>query len=173
MTLVEQLNAAMRFAIYFATITLIIRRDNRILFFIVFVAFLTLIINKYHENTRNKRKDILERLMISEDRERGLCTKPTKNNPFMNVQFGDYSAFPSRPPACNISKRPIRNLASSYFDEGLYRDIGDVFQRNTSDRQFYTMPVTTIPNNQTDFAKWLYEPSKTCKENSNNCKVRF
>ena len=39
-----------------------------------------------------------------------------------------------------------------------------------SQRQFYTLPSTTIPNDpNNDFGKWLYNSSQTCKENQNNC----
>ena len=38
-----------------------------------------------------------------------------------------------------------------------------------SQRQFYTMPNTTIPNAQDDFAKWLYANPKTCKEDQEFC----
>ena len=36
-------------------------------------------------------------------------------------------------------------------------------------RQFYTMPSTTIPNDQTGFAKFLYQLPTTCKEDSAQC----
>ena len=41
-----------------------------------------------------------------------------------------------------------------------------VFGKNNSQREFYTAPVTTIPNNQGDFADWCYKTGKTCKENN-------
>jgi hypothetical protein len=47
--------------------------------------------------------------------------------------------------------------------------VDDLFNRNTSQRQFYTTPVTTIPNDQTGFARWLYKLPETCKENQSNC----
>ena len=31
------------------------------------------------------------------------------------------------------------------------------------------MPVTNVHNNQTDFAKWLYDRGPTCKENTIKC----
>ncbi len=38
-----------------------------------------------------------------------------------------------------------------------------------SQRQFFTMPWTTIPNAQNEFAKWLYLNPKTCKEDQDYC----
>ena len=48
-------------------------------------------------------------------------------------------------------------------------DVNDVFGKMNSQRQFYTMPSTTIPNAQDDFAKWLYLNPKTCKEDQDFC----
>ena len=43
-------------------------------------------------------------------------------------------------------------------------DVNDVFAKHNSQRQFYTMPVTDICNDQTNFAKWLYLTPPSCKE---------
>ena len=46
--------------------------------------------------------------------------------------------------------------------------IRNIFSKNNSQRQFYTTPVTTIPNDQKSFANWLYKTPPTCKENNGN-----
>ena len=46
----------------------------------------------------------------------------------------------------------------------MFRSTDDVFMNNSGDRQFYTMPVTDIVNDQTGFAKWLYDRGPTCKQ---------
>ena len=51
----------------------------------------------------------------------------------------------------------------------LFKDVNDVFGKMNSQRQFYTMPNTKIPNAQDDFAKWLYANPKTCKEDQEFC----
>lgn len=172
MSLSEQLNAAMRFTIYFSIIVYIVRQDYRVFFFVVFVAFVTIVIHNYHVMEQNKRKQILENLELRDERQKGLCVRPTRNNPFMNVSPAEYKDFPSRPRACSITKRPVKRMVDKYFDEGLYRDVDDVFHRKASDRQFYTMPVTTIPNDQDNFAKWLYKTGPTCKEKTSDCITR-
>jgi hypothetical protein len=55
------------------------------------------------------------------------------------------------------------------FNHNLFKDVNDVFGKMNSQRQFYTMPNTTIPNAQDDFAKWLYANPKTCKEDQEFC----
>ena len=49
------------------------------------------------------------------------------------------------------------------------RDVGDLYGKSNDQRQYYTMPSTTIPNNQTSFAKWCYGVGPTCKESSIYC----
>ena len=55
------------------------------------------------------------------------------------------------------------------FNYNLYRDVSDLYNKNNSQRQYYTAPSTTIPNKQTEFAKWLYLAPPTCKEDTIRC----
>ena len=83
----------------------------------------------------------------------------------MNVLLTDKR---DRKPACKTKK--IKKLVDNKFSQGLYKDINSVYDRENSQREYYTMPSTTIPNNQGDFANWLYMTPKTCKEgNGNQC----
>ena len=74
-----------------------------------------------------------------------------------------------RPPACDVSDPEVKLLIDNNFDNNLYKDIDDIFGKMNSQRQFYTMPSTTIPNDQESFAKWLYLSPKTCKEDQDYC----
>jgi hypothetical protein len=65
-----------------------------------------------------------------------------------------------------IDNEEIKNEIEDKFSFNLYQDVNDVFGKSNSQRQFYTTPVTTIPNKQDDFAKWLYGKNETCKENN-------
>ena len=89
------------------------------------------------------------------------CTRPTNDNPFMNVLQHEYAETPERPAACDIRDPSVRGLAERSFERagsagGLARDADDPFGRRTSSRQFVTNPSTTIPNDQGAFASWLY-----------------
>jgi len=44
-----------------------------------------------------------------------------------------------------------------------------VYETFHSQRQFYTMPSTTIPNSQDEYAKWLYGNALSCKDNQRYC----
>jgi hypothetical protein len=100
------------------------------------------------------------------------CQKPTKNNPFMNVLVSDYpgssGVYKEKDIACS-SDDNIKKSIDTNFDDGLYKDTDNLFNKNNSQRQFYTNPSTTIPNDQDSFSKWLYKPTKSCKEDTINC----
>ena len=96
------------------------------------------------------------------------CTPPTKDNPLMNRNLYDN---PLKNPACEYDNK-TSELVNEKFGYNLYQDIDDMFERYNSQRQFYTTPNTNLPNNQSEFAKWLYETEPTCKESGVNC-VRY
>ena len=47
----------------------------------------------------------------------------------------------------------------------MYKNTNDLYDKEKFLRQYHTMPVTTIPNNQKKFAKWCYRTKRNCKEN--------
>lgn len=169
-SLAEQLNCAMRFTVYFTLALLIIKQDVRVLYFIVFVGVVTWLIYTQSVHESADKKELFGMLNIEHDFKNRPCTKPTKDNPFMNVTAADYTDFPNRPKACAI--KDSKEDVAALFEQGLNRMENDVFLKNASDRQFFTMPFTTIPNDQKGFAEWLYKTGPTCKENSIKCRGR-
>lgn len=171
MSFSEQLNALMRLSLYFSLILLLIKKDSNILFIPIFVGLFTYIIWTVDDKNKKSEKDTLSKLGLREEYiSKELCQKPSKNNPFMNVLVSDYSQNPSRPRACRIQGK-VKHEVNKHFDHNLYRDVDDIFHKKASDRQFYTTPSTTIPNDAVGYAKWLYgDGSGTCKEgNGGRC----
>ena len=167
---VDQLNSVMRFSIYFSIIILALKHDVRAIYFTIFVAFVTWIIYTQYVAEDHTKRELFDRLGIKADFKKRNCIKPTENNPFMNVSRVDYADFPNRPKACSI--QDSAKETGEFFEKGLYRKEDDVFFKSASDRQFFTMPFTTIPNDQTGFAKWLYNIGPTCKEKTIACYTR-
>lgn len=92
-------------------------------------------------------------------------TYPTARNPFMNVMADEIRYNPGRPPAASVMDPSVRVSLDDFFRTEFARDPTDVFGRNQSQRQFITMPSTSIPNDVESYQKWLYKiPGKTCKE---------
>jgi hypothetical protein len=171
MTFAQQLNSVLRFSIYFTIFIFIIKKEVNVFFVIIFMAGFTYFL--YTVDTKNKirEKFYLEGKNLQMDkRSKDICIKPTKDNPFMNVLMSDYSENPTRKPACNVSKGSTKKQAKKFFENNLYRDVSDIYDRNASDRNYYTTPITTIPNDQNAFANYLYGKDKTCKEaNGDQC----
>lgn len=174
MTLAEQLNALMRFTIYLSLIVYLVKNDTTIFFAPILMGVLSYAIYTVDKKHKVNDKRVIENMGMREDRlTKRLCQPPSKDNPFMNVLISDYKDNPTRPKACQLSSR-VKKESTKYFNHNLYRDVGDVFQKNASDRQFYTTPSTTIPNDMDSFAKWLYKTPSTCKEgNGNKCYVNL
>ena len=92
-------------------------------------------------------------------------TNPTAANPFMNVLISEISSNPKRSPAASVQEPRVQSELDTYFDTMFYADPGDAFGHTQSQRQFVTMPSTTIPNDQESFQDWLYRtPGQSCKE---------
>ncbi len=92
-------------------------------------------------------------------------TVPTPQNPFMNVTVDEYYYNPLRPQAASVQDDDVKANLDDFFKTEFNRDPTDVFGRSQSQRQFVTMPATTVPNDAGSFQNWLYKlPGKTCKE---------
>jgi c-di-AMP phosphodiesterase-like protein len=95
-----------------------------------------------------------------------ICVKPSVENPFMNPSIVDYSNNNNNIKACPFNNEIINDNINTYFKKNVYKDINDFYERKFSERQFYTVPSTTIPNDRQSYEKWLYYKDKTCKENN-------
>ena len=83
----------------------------------------------------------------------------------MNVLLTEINENPGRGPAKNVDTLATRSEHDLYFQTMYASDPGDVFGKTQSQRSFVAQPVTTIPNDQTAFANWLYRvPGQTYKE---------
>lgn len=94
--------------------------------------------------------------------------KPTLENPYKNILFSDYTDASNLAEPCNIDEKDVKEMQNLY-NSSIYRNIDDVYERENSQRLFYTLPIQTVPNDQTNFANWLYKTGPSCKENSQNC----
>ena len=105
-------------------------------------------------------KEAFEDKVVSENE-----TGPTAANPFMNVLISEIKYNPNRPPAADVTKPDMSDSLDSFFRVQWASDPTDVFGKTQSQRQFITMPSTSIPNDKGSFMNWLYKiPGKTCKE---------
>lgn len=165
MTFAEQLNSLVRMSIYFSFIVYILQKDTTIFMVPVFVCVFTYFLyNTDTQNKVNERSYFKNNNWYKDPHTDEICQLPSKNNPFMNVLISDYATNPQKKKACDVTRGPIKRQAQKHFDTNLYRSVSDIFNKEASDRQWVTNPITTIPNDQEAFAKWCWGGEKTCKE---------
>lgn len=158
-TRIEKINSIARLSILIIILIIISKNDSKYLSIPIIMLGLTLFLGESEKFTSEDLNEFKQ------------CTKPTINNPFMNFTLGDQIDNPDRAPACNYEDS--RNEIKTLFNKHNHIDLGDIWGRKISDRQFYIMPNTRIVNNQTKFAEWCYGNSGKCKTDGEDClKIR-
>ena len=152
-TLNENLNSGVRFIIYLSLLLVLYTKNYNYIILIVLAFIVTYIINNEKYNK------------IIENYDSSVLVEPSANNPTANILQTDYQNT-DRKLSNLLNDKTIQNKIKKSLDHRLYRDESDIFDNLHSQRTFYTMPVTTIPNKQKDFANFLYKMPMTCKEGS-------
>jgi len=178
-TLEEKFNALVRLSLYISLVLFYYHADyNYISIFLatLLITYFVWINRPLSSETKQSSETKEETIEKLENETSTECTRPTLDNPFMNVTMKDLlnidettGTVVDRPPACDITDPEVKKEIDNNFNNNLFRDVNDIFGKMNSQRQFYTMPSTTIPNAQDEFAKWLYLNPKTCKEDQDYC----
>ena len=164
---IRKLNAIVRFTIYYSIFVYIYNRDTNMFAVPVITALVTYLLWK--NNSSLQKDETLTQLkndvpVIAESHNVG-CQIPTKDNPFMNVPFYDVSADKELPKSCtSYDNKGVQRKIENEFDKGLYRNYTDIFRKENSQRQFFTVPGREGVPDQSAFAHWLYRTTDTCKE---------
>ncbi len=175
MTVKEKLNSLSRFFIYLGILLFIILHNYNLLF-IPIIALSIIYIIQYNESLVHdlNLEQFDEKIKLDFgikmdtplkiDEVGDICQMPTPNNPFMNVLINEYIDNPNRPPACSQADDDVKEQTEKYFGYNLYKDVEDVWDKSNSQRQFVTMPGTTIPNDRDSFMKWCWKTTNVCKD---------
>lgn len=158
-SLASQLNALFRFSIYYGLIIFIFQMSFKAIFLPLIVGGISYLVYEHEKSSLRIERNSLDAQGLHKDPQTGsVCTKPTIDNPFMNVLYTDYSTRPNREKACDISRPSVSKHVDALYEQKFpnSRYSNDIFGKNTGMRQFYSNPSTTIPNDQGTFAKWLY-----------------
>lgn len=131
--------------------------------------------NKNIKKEKNEKKEGFDTMNQVSDK----FHLPTKKNPFCNVMLPEIHDNPTRKPAPPITNskmekdinKNVQDMISDVhaikgLDERLFKDLGDNYEFDLGMRNFYTMPNTTIPNDQAGFARFCYGDMISCKEGS-------
>ena len=170
----EKLNALVRFSVYLTIILYMYNFNYLNLYIVILVMGITYLIH-YFKKTKPIQIDSLNnydsannlnKQIYNKYNKKTTCRKPTKDNPFMNWLVTDKNYKT----ACDTDDKNIKKQINKYFNTNLYQNVGDVYQNNNSQRQYYTTPVSSGMSDQGGFANWLYNTPRTCKEgNGNQC----
>lgn len=162
MDLVEKLNAIARLSWYIGILLVLLTFNYLYLYIPVGIGLFTILIYKMQKDNVEKFFADYDRLTCGSEEP---CTKPTTDNPFMN--FNNITDDRFRAPACkSYDNEKIKEEIDDKFNYNLYRDVGDLYSKNNSQREFYTMPNTQVVNDQTSYAKWLYNTGSSSKEDT-------
>ena len=140
------------------------------LLFIVFIYHIQVKKEQEEQEMKNIMKEGFDSMSPKFDKimEQNF-TPPTKNNPMMNVLLPEIHDKPNRKEAApsyntNIRKEINEKAKSNLNDDKLYNNLGDNLSHQHMMRNFHSMPNTSVPNNQKDFAMFCYGSMKSCKE---------
>lgn len=162
----EKLNSILRFSIYLSILLMLVKNSYLYVYICIAVAVLTYLL--YLQNKKTKKEEFKLYGTTGNNNQKKDYSLPTKENPFMNMLLSDIKYNPTHKAYKHDDN--IRQNMEKNFNHNLYKDIGDVFNKDHSQRQYYTMPSTTLPNEQGKFANWLYKVPTTCKSgNGNDC----
>jgi hypothetical protein len=167
----EKINSLVRLSIYAGIILALLHNNYLYIYIPIVVLATTYLVYTFHtkEKFQNlprqldpiKENPTLDRYLQYQN-EKVECVGTTLDNPFMNPLAADNR---TRGPACKtINNVQLANKVEANFNNNLFKDVDDIYNRRHSERQFYTLPSTTFANEQGKFAMWLYGGPQTCKE---------
>ena len=163
----RKLNSLFRLSIFYSIIVYLLNRNTKTFMIPIGVGVFTVIISRNFKSSninsniiKLQNDDGIESFLLDEISVG--CRIPEKNNPFMNpTLYGDKN---SKKPCVSYNNKGIQRDIEEKFNEDLYKDVNDIFGKNNSQRQFYTVPGKTNPNDLESYKNWLYSTPPTCKE---------
>jgi len=171
----EKINAVTRFAIYATLILYLVRRDPKIVLGGIAIVGAVAVAHALgggsaadKKTTETFMNDIGENAIFASAKPSpGKCARPSDANPFGNVLLTDFVDNPARAEACDYEE--VEDEAKKAFNARLYRNLDDVYEKKNSQRQFYTMPSTTIPNDTEAYREFVFGIKTNCKTNPKQC----
>lgn len=163
----RKLNSLIRLSIFYSLIVYLFKKNNKILMLPFGVGIFTFLISKnlklnnINEKTIGLQNGNIKEDFLMEDIDFN-CKIPNSDNPFMNpIIYGNNN---SQKPCLSYNNKGVQEDIENKFNQDLYKDVNDIFGKNNSQRQFYTIPGKTNPNDLESYKNWLYSTPASCKE---------
>jgi hypothetical protein len=170
----ERVNAIVRLVLYCSLAVALIRQN--IMYLILGLAIIVIVSLAYALGAKKKKKNETYANLRPNTvkREKKDCSRTSADNPFSNATVGALLGDEGRAPACSYDDPGVAKDMRKNFNQGLFRNLDDVYEVENSQRQFYTMPSTTAAPDTIGFAEFCYgNRGVTCKEDSKYCTPAF
>jgi hypothetical protein len=154
----ERVESTTRFIVYAAIVVFLIRRDSRVL--LLGLLVLAVLYMMYFNGLIPDGA----RMTVSHKSSLAGFTVPTLDNTMGNITMNEYIDDPNRPPAAWYPS--VRSEVRKDWDQ-----IHPFERVRDAERNFYTVPNTTIPNDQAAFAQGAYGVpfSPQCRDDPSAC----
>lgn len=147
----RNLNALVRFAIYWALLSFIITRNSVVFVLLALALFLM------RRNTVKSESIILDNVDASSS---SFCQSPSADNPMSNPTPNDWGNGHPKLPACpnQLVEDEINHALDSQPITGPLHELGGGQDANTklARRSFYSVPVSGVPDTKTAFVHGLF-----------------
>lgn len=171
-TKIEKLNSIARFGIYLSIILALYHKNYKYLA----LCIITFLITYFLYYSSEKFTMIKQNSKTTEpyNYENPEPIKSTINNPFMNRNPLDNPARQPEKDSTEYTPESLEQKAKieENFAYNLYTQVGDdIYGKENSQRQFYTVPDNGLAPGSHDHAQWLYGSDYTsnCKLNNYAC----
>ena len=171
-SLIKNLNAIVRFFILYSVLCFVVYQDTDVFLPLLLVMIISIVlyyvrgyIQEPYENLVGNHDSSKFQPIVKNSKIEDVIKTSTPNNPMMNINVMDYNNNKN----IKIDETITDEIKNKNLNNDLFNDIGDMSNKNMLERNFYTNPINTVPNDQTSFAKWLYDSGPTCKEKTSAC----
>ena len=173
----QKLNAVTRVVIVMTAVSFLITQNARLLVVSIITLVSVFVLHKFKSDAdARKRGRRAEGFGARQDSTVRFQT-PSAKNPFSNVMPEDYANATDKLPAAPLDDPEIEvqvlsktqnmidsaNFGQPDISAKLFRDLGEQLTLEQSMRPFYSMPSTTIPNDQKAFLDFCYGDMASCK----------
>jgi len=162
MTNEDKLNTLMRIILFFGILLALLTNRSNIMLFVIIMLIFSILLYKYQNDLKHFNEDFFNKKKLNII-DNNICIGPTKDNPLMNNNIYDNVCY-DKYENCSIDNKKINDKINRILDNSMNKDTyNNIYGKNNLHLIFYTMPNTSLYNNQDKFAKWLYKDYKTCK----------
>lgn len=173
LTSIEQLNSLFRFSLYLAILLYFYNSNVQVFMIPLLVGLFTYFTFNQIKNNPDVLNESFYNQYIDKSKQRlkkalNVETRPpTINNPFMNANL----ITEKKPDAVNqdVFSMDTQEKMNSLYNENTFHNVDDIYDKDNGKHAFYTVPSTTIPNKQDEFAYFLYGNMKSCKDSQLEC----